>query len=206
MAVHRHRTLTPADLTLLAPADDCASLFIGVGHEDDLAWARAAQDRWGLCGVLAGTVEAPRGWVLVVPSPSVPARHPMASRSRTPDAAVLVAAHVTDDDPACFRQLVQTLAARLVGQASCLEAVAGRRGARGRCEEPQLDWLLAAGFTDVTDDDHRRLGQAPRMRLDLRRTVLSHAARVLRSVAGRAWVPVAPEPSRRGVGTTSRTG
>ncbi len=162
---------------------------------------RVAQQCFGFCGLAAGgpaTGEGghPEAWLLVAPARALPAGHPLSRCSRTPDAVAVVGLHHPEPDrPDLSRHLVQALASRVVGHASCVEAMASTGG--DDCRTPRRDLLEACGFT-VEDSSPPLSDDTVRMRLDLQATVYDRALRVVRNVFGRSWVPVPPpEPSRR---------
>lgn len=192
----RVRAVLPSDLPALG------SLCLGDGPVHDVlrdptaAWARAAQDRWGLCGVAVVEEDSPGAVLLVCPAPNVPDGHPLGCWSRPPSGAYLVALGCDEAGRGEQRSrwMVQALARHLQGRAATLEAVGGAPHAD--CLTPPTAWLESCGFTRV--DEAPRHGLV-RVQLDLDRTVW-------RPRLDRAWdalcglVPrplTGPEPSNR---------
>lgn len=142
----RLRPLVAAHLADLPHTCRTCPMGNEVEFAHDPAWARGAEDRWGLCGVAAEHDENVIGYLVVTPALTLPKAHPLTHWSRTPDSAVLVSLRVVDDwaGLGVGKQLVQSVAARLAGNASCLEAV-GTSG-HATCVTPSIDWLDSVGF------------------------------------------------------------
>ena len=62
----------------------------GARHHAGDDWVRAAEQRWGLCGVAALESDEVVGYLLLAPSFTVPSGHPLSRGPRTPDGAVLL--------------------------------------------------------------------------------------------------------------------
>jgi len=182
--------------------------------DPDALWARAALERWGLCGVaLSGAAsdtaaqeeqdehdgQRERVWAaLVSPALQLPSRHPLARWARTPGAAHLVALEVPagDAQQASTRHLVQGLCRHLHSQVDTIEAVGSLR--RPSAVAPPVELLLEVGFAPV---DEQRGPDQIRLRLDLGQVVRWRPPEVqsaLRRLAGLVPHPVAPpEPTGR---------
>ncbi|MCT1458051.1 hypothetical protein M3G03_00580 [Aestuariimicrobium sp. p3-SID1156] len=170
MGLRRVRTLTPADLAGLSPCPDCGCGGEGREELDPHArWARASMDRWGLCGVGLGHDT----WLLLCPQGSLPEDHPLVTRADASEAthmATLLALHVSHAmrRTGAGKQLVQSVAARLVGRETLMLAAGGR--AAHQCATPPSEWLLKIGFEPCTQVNYLPAG-AQRLVLRLDRTV-----------------------------------
>ncbi|MGJ6981591.1 GNAT family N-acetyltransferase [Aestuariimicrobium soli] len=185
----RVATVTPADLP---DVPTCAGEHPDV-VTDDVAWPRLAMDHLGLCGVSAHQNGVVVAYALVAPSFAVPDGHPLASPPRTADAAALLTLWVDESYARVGwgRQLMQALAARLVGQVQVIEAAASDHGST--CCEPSSDLLEGIGFVPT---------ELPgRYRLHLDRTVAAEGllpGAVARAAARMAaWVQQ-PRPASQG--------
>lgn len=160
------------------------------------AWASAAAEQWGLCGVAFVHQDEVLAHALVCPTLHLPPDHPLAQWPRSPESAALLEMHRLDRAPSDVEKLlVQSLAARLHGQVSGIEA-AGQSGA-GDCHQPAVELLEQLGFTPVPGG-RARAGR--RMRLDMSSTVvwrpgLRGAWRAVKTLVER---PLGPEPTGRG--------
>lgn len=198
----RVQDLAPADLAgLTGPVrrDELGRLLA----DPHAAWARSAQEQWGMCGVaLLDEDDQTLAHLLVCPGLQLPSGHPLAQWSRTPDGACLLALAVADELPrpeATVRHLVQRVSRRLVGQASGISAV-GCDGAKDApdCLEPPTGWLAQAGFAPV---EGRQLGGGRRMELPLDSSLrwqpdLNRAWQLLAGLVPRPLPPT--EPTGRG--------
>ena len=148
----RIASLTPAELPDLPTCDDAAAAVL----TDTETWPRVAMDHLGLCGVVAHQNGRVVAHALVAPSFAVPDSHRLAQPPRTPDAAALLMIWV-DDRYARLgwgRQLLQELAARLVGRVRVIEAAT--TVGRENCCEPSSEFLTALGFTPTELPDRYR--------------------------------------------------
>lgn len=165
------------------------------------SWALAADQRFGLSGVVARDDDAVIGWLLVAPAFNLPRHHPLSQAPRTADVAIVVGACVLPGyrDAGVARQLVQTLAARLTGSVEAIEALASTGSEH--VHTPAAAWLEEVGFQVVPGGTSSP--NLVRMRLDLASTVrwLPDLKSAWDALTG--WLPrpgVSPEPSGRGVG------
>lgn len=191
MIGRRLRTLHPEGL---AELDECGAPG-RVPRSEDVAWARAAADQWGLCGVVFVHGDEVVAHALVSPTLHLPSDHPLAAWSRTPESAALLELHTTDrapDDAA--KVLVQSLAARLHGRVGGLEA-AGTLG-EPSCHQLSCEWLQGVGFQPVPGAGNR-FGR--RMRLDLSSTIVWRPGLrgTWRAVKAMLERPLGPEPTGR---------
>lgn len=194
----RLRTMVPSDLATVPPVHATGRLGRTLA-DPDAAWARAAQDRWGFCGLLVAEDEHVVAVALLSPAPTLPEAHPLARCARSHDTAYLLALAC---DPArngahLARLCAQGLARHLAGQVVAVEALGGPR--EDDCLAPPLDWLLAAGFRPASDHP---APASRRVRLDvnspLRWPSLDRAWELL---AGLVPHPSpAPEPTGRKAG------
>lgn len=189
MKRRRYRPLVPGALGRLA---DCP-LGSDVPRGTDAAWARAATDQWGLCGVVAVEDEVVVGHLLVCPTLHLPAGHPLAQWSRTPETAAVLELHVVEGAMrGTRRQLVQTIAGRLTGRVGGIEAA-------GAVTPPGCEWLEVAWAEGVGFTASEWLVERARLRLDMSSTLTWRPG--LRSAWGlvQGWVehPLSPEPSSR---------
>lgn len=130
------------------------------------AWVSGVLLEWGSCGKVAYVDEVPAGYVLFAPPSYAPRSVAFPTSPVSPDAALLMTAHVLAefDHAGLGRVLIQAVVKEL-----------GRRGVRaveafgdaqwpglGHCVLP-VDFLLSVGFKTVRP--HPRF---PRLRLDLK--------------------------------------
>ncbi len=148
MATKRLRALTRADLDALPSGSLTASGVPGEGFDPAEPWASAAIEQYGLVGVRAVNDDRTVAFVLVTPSFAVPTWHPAAAAGRTPGAAVVIALWISPDFArvGLARQVVDQLAARLFGRASCLDALAVSPSDSADLLRPEGDLLTAIGF------------------------------------------------------------
>jgi hypothetical protein len=133
------------------------------------AWVSGTLLEWGSCGKLAYVDGVPAGYVMFAPPAYVPRAVAFPTSPISPDAALLMTAHVVDDfaGGGLGRMLVQGVAKELTKRGvKAIEAFADARWERPSCVVP-ADYLLAVGFKTVRP--HPRW---PRLRLELR-TALS---------------------------------
>jgi hypothetical protein len=201
--IRRFRPVTAVGLARLPETCERCPLGPSSRFSPNPSWARAAEDRWGACGLAADHDGTTIGYILVTPALTLPRSHPLTMWARTPDSAVLMSMRVFDDQASAIlpQHLMQALAARLTGSVSCLEAV-GTDGAPS-CTTPAMSWLESVGF--VKDERQRPVGFAPhlhRVRMDFNTTVTW--APGLRSVWGtvHGWVsqPAGQQTAHRSLG------
>ncbi|GAB2476770.1 hypothetical protein GCM10027030_08690 [Luteococcus sediminum] len=196
MGARQTRPVLPTDLAGLdidCPRSPGLRTVLTDAHA---AWAHAAMQAWGLCGMRSeqGSV------VLVCPALHLPAGHPLQQWSRPAGAAHVLALSVAGDGlsgQVPTRWLVQSLARRLRGRASGLEAAGSRSGGMGDCTAAPAAWLEGAGFVVV---EGSRGDGLVHLQLDLGRTVpWARGAELARRAAGRLlpspWGR--PEPTGR---------
>ncbi len=197
MRTHRLRPLSASGLGSL-PLWNCRTALVGPGADPSAAWAAAAVERFGSCGVGAYDTDELIGWVVYCPALNVPSDHLLARGTRLAESAMLLAVSVRDTHRGhgIGRQLVQAAASRTVGGATCIDALGA--AVPLSCEVAPVYWLTAVGFAPVDDAP---LGPGPvRMRLDLGSTLRWRPD--LRSAVDllTGWVPrpgVAHEPAGR---------
>lgn len=197
MRTRRLRPLTASGLSAL-PLWHCRTTLVGPGADPWSAWAVAADERFGSCGVSAYDNDELVGWALYCPALNVPADHLLAQGTRMAESAMLLGVAVRDTHRGhgIGRQLVQAAAARMVGGATCVDALGA--AVPLSCEVAPLYWLTTVGFARVDD---ARTGPGPvRMRLDLGSTLrwrpdLRSAVDLLTGWVSRPGV--AHEPARR---------
>lgn len=204
MANKRLRALTRADLATLPtisphPGRLRAQFAAAQLYDAEQAWAAAAIDHYGLVGVQAVNLDQCDGYVLVVPSYAIPAGHPAESPARRPDSAMLIGLWTRPDYArvGLARQVVQSLAARLLGQVDSIEAVASQTGVPGDGLQPDRALLEAVGFTDAGIEHPHGVV----LRFDLGATVpepgrLRSALAALLPWATRPELVQAPSPAR----------
>lgn len=192
MIGRRVRTLHPDALARLSSCGAPGS----VPRAGDQAWACAAAEQWGMCGLALVHNDHVVAHALVCPTLNLPPDHPLARWSRSPESAALIELHRTDWAPDdAEKVLVQSLAARLEGRVGGLEA-AGALG-RPNCHQPTCTWLEEVGFLPVPG---AASPTGRRMRLDLASTViwrpgLRGAWRAVHTLVER---PLGAEPTGRG--------
>ncbi len=179
MSSRRLRPMTAADLpSLPEPCSSCTFWQVGLtdlaGSPDHLdrgtiknEWAEAVTARWGYCGVLATHEGQTIGYLTLAPARYVRRLGAFATTPVSPDAAVVMSAHVAEEfrGRGIGRQLMQA-AAGLVARRDirALEAV-GTYHEGPSCMLP-VGWLEAVGFSVVRDHP-----MTPRLRMDLQTTV-----------------------------------
>jgi GNAT superfamily N-acetyltransferase len=175
MASRRFRPLTAANISALP--DACAhctfwetsDTVATTDHRDGqvkVGWAEAVTDLWGYCGVLAVNDGETIGYLTMAPARYVPRLGAFAVTPVSSDAAVLMAAWVTEPlrGKGIGRQLVQSAASMLSRRdIRAIEAVGTYRTGPS-CMLP-ASWLEAVGFTTV-----RPHPITPRLRMDLQAT------------------------------------
>jgi GNAT superfamily N-acetyltransferase len=132
------------------------------------AWVSSTLLEWGSCGKLAYVDGAPAGYVMYAPPAYVPRSIAFPTSPVSPDAALLMTAHIVDDfaGQGLGRVLIQSLAKDLVKRGiKAVEAFTDLDHSEPDCVVP-ADYLLAVGFKTVRP--HRRW---PRMRLELRTAI-----------------------------------
>lgn len=186
MGLRRARVLTPGDLARLRPSPECSCGFCGE-LDPDARWARAAFDRWSLAGISL----APDVWILVCPPDALPAHHPLHEHLDNPRSAALLACH------GLGRQLVQSLAARLVALDVAVLEAAGARSEQN-CLTPSADFLTSLGFQPCEQVDWLAAG-AQRLQLHLDRTISWQPAlgAVVQHLTRWAHAPEGPLPADR---------
>ena len=197
MRTRRLRPLSASGLGAL-PLWNCRTSLVGPAADPTPAWAVAAVERFGSCGVGAHDGDELVGWVLFCPALNVPSDHLLARGARVAESAMLLGVAVRDSHrgQGIGRQLVQAAAGRMVGGATCVDALGA--AVPLSCEVAPLHWLTAVGFAPV---DVTHAGPVPvRMRLDLGATIRWRPD--LRSAVDllTGWVPrpgVAHEPAGR---------
>ncbi|MDR0991126.1 MAG: hypothetical protein LBL92_07190 [Propionibacteriaceae bacterium] len=137
--------LASADLDWPAPVDSEALLDA----------AQAAENRWGLAGV---SLRWPDEWLtaVVVPTPQIPAGHPLLTPAPDRWAAGLIAVCSRSGHPshAAGRWLVQALGERLADRCPVVEAHGASRLGR-TIYTPAASWLTAIGFRPLIQPPHR---------------------------------------------------
>lgn len=219
MRLRRLRPLSAADLALLPGDCACGGRRMLAASA---AWAHAGIERYGICGVAAFDGAEPIGWLLISPALNLPAAHPLASGPRDADAAQLLQAHVVEAwrGIGIGRQMMQSLAARLVPSSTGIDAMGSGPGsglgsavgpggapassAGAPCLAPPISWLEDVGFVEVATHQatgepagaHETLSPRRRMRLDLHRTRrwTPDPTRALSWARGWAGPASAPEP------------
>ncbi|MGH3327591.1 MAG: GNAT family N-acetyltransferase [Streptomycetales bacterium] len=132
------------------------------------AWVSATLLEWGSCGKIVYVDEMPAGFVLYAPPVYVPRAVAFPTSPVSPDAALLMTAHVLPEFSGCGlgRMLVQGMAKDLLRRGlKAVEAFGDTQWEAPRCVVP-AHHLLAVGFKTVRP--HPRY---PRLRLDLKNTL-----------------------------------
>ncbi len=147
----RLRPLTASSVAGLPPTCQLCPLGADRPYSEGMAWAKAADVKWGFCGIVAHNEGRVIGHLLVSPALNLPSTHPLANGPRTPDAAVVISVRtqcLTSLGPqaraAITRQLVQSACAHLAGATGVLQAAASL--GNGTCQAPQVNLLAQAGF------------------------------------------------------------
>ncbi len=133
------------------------------------AWVSAMLLEWGSCGKLIQVDGVPAGYVLYAPPAYVPRSVAFPTSPASPDAALLMTAHVLPEfsGAGLGRMLLQAAAKDLTRRGvKAIEAFGDSKWTTPACVLP-TDFLLALGFKTV-----RPHPRHPRLRLDLK-TALS---------------------------------
>jgi GNAT superfamily N-acetyltransferase len=158
------------------------------------AWVSAMLLEWGSCGKLLYVDGVPAGYVLYAPPAFVPRSVAFPTSPVSPDAAMLMTAHVLPEftGGGLGRMLLQAAAKDLTRRGvKAIEAFGDSKWAVPACMLP-TDFLLALGFKTI-----RPHPRHPRLRLDLK-TALSWKADVEGALA-RLLGSVTPEGALRPV-------
>jgi GNAT superfamily N-acetyltransferase len=132
------------------------------------AWISATLLEWGSCGKIVYVDSVAAGYVMYAPPAYVPRSVAFPSSPVSPDAVLLMTAHVLPEfqGAGLARMLIQAAAKDLVRRGvKAMEAFADLQWSGPECVVP-ADPLLAVGFKTVRP--HPRW---PRLRLDLKATV-----------------------------------
>ncbi len=153
----RVRRVLAADLDSLPWCESCSSRSVLSG---DPAWALAAENEWGFCGVSIVSDGQTIAAALVSPALYVPRGHRLASAANA-DAAALLWLRVADERRGgnLGKQLVQGLAARLADQRN-IQAIDATCSTEGVCTAPAPAWLDKVGFHALSDGVRYRLDLA----------------------------------------------
>lgn len=133
---------------------------------DKEAWVSSTLLEWGSCGRIAYVDHMPAGYVSYAVPKYVPRAVEFPTGPASPDAALLMTAHVVPAyaNTGLGRLLVQACAQDLAKRGVlALEAFGDSRGEPGACVAP-AEFFRAVGFKTVKAHPHY-----PRLRLDLRR-------------------------------------
>lgn len=129
------------------------------------AWVSSALLEWGSCGKLVYIDNVPAGFVMFAPPASVPRSVAFPTSPISPDAVLLMTAHIVEEfrGQGLGRVLVQSVAKDVIRRGyRAVEAFGDLRDSRTRCVVP-ADYLLAVGFKTVRP--HHRW---PRLRLEVK--------------------------------------
>ncbi|MDQ1703498.1 MAG: hypothetical protein QOF57_2750 [Frankiaceae bacterium] len=132
------------------------------------AWVSAVLLDWGSCGKIVYVDEAPAGFVTYAPPGYVPRSVAFPTSPVSPDAVLLMTAHVLPDfaGGGLGRMLVQGVAKDLMRRGvRAIEAFGDLRWSQPSCVVP-AEHLLAVGFKTVRP--HHRW---PRLRLEIKTAV-----------------------------------
>ncbi|GAA4912718.1 GNAT family N-acetyltransferase [Stackebrandtia albiflava] len=132
---------------------------------DKEAWLSGTLLEWGGCGKIAYIDGMPAGYISYAAARYVPRAADFPTGPASPDAALLMTAHVIPEfaDTGLGRLLVRASAEDLAKRGvRALEAFGDNRGESGACVAP-AGFLRAVGFKTVAPHPHY-----PRLRLDLR--------------------------------------
>lgn len=144
---------------------DCTAVCDGADYGlDKEAWVSATLLDWGSCGRIAYVDEQPVGFVSYAAPRYVPRSAEFPTGPASPDAALLMTAHVAENyaRTGLGRMLVQACAADLAERGiGALEAFGDSRGESGACVVPS-GFFHAVGFRTIRSHPHY-----PRLRLDL---------------------------------------
>ncbi len=198
MGTRRVRAMVPGDLVGLKPVCPAHGGLDETLGDPASTWARAAQDRWGLCGVLVCEGDLPVAGALVCPALNLPAGHPLERWARRSDVAYLLALTCADPEQGGggTRLLVQGLSRHLQGQVAAVEAVGQELGSS--CLVPPVSWLMGAGFHPVEDEQREAGQQLLRLDVDAGVQWLARLDRAWGVLSGLVTRPVRPaEPTGR---------
>jgi len=179
MGTRRLRPMTAADLPLLP--EPCARCTFWEASLTDLAappehldrrsikteWAEAVTQHLGYCGVLACQDDMVIGHLSLAPAMYVPRLGAFATTPVSPDAAVIMSAHIVEEHRGrgIGRQLMQSAASLVIRRdIRALEAI-GTYTDGPSCMLP-TGWLEAVGFQVI-----RPHPITPRLRMNLQTTV-----------------------------------
>jgi GNAT superfamily N-acetyltransferase len=158
------------------------------------AWLSAVLLDWGQCGKVCYVDGEPAGFAICAPPALVPRSMAFPTSPVSPDAALLLTAHVLPQfaGGGLGKLLVQGLAKQLLGRPGikAIEAFGDARWERPACLLP-VGYLEAVGFATVRP--HPRY---PRMRLDLR-TALRWRAEVESALDRLRGAVMPPETAAR---------
>ncbi|WP_183094078.1 GNAT family N-acetyltransferase [Nocardioides stalactiti] len=136
------------------------------------AWMSEVLREWGSCGRVAIVDGSPVGYLTYAPPSYVPGAAAFPTGPVSPDAVLLVTAHVADgyDEAGIGRLLVQGMARDLSGRGGIKAVEAFAYG--GNRLAPESGCLLPAEFlARVGFKTHRPHPRTPRMRMELRSLV-----------------------------------
>ncbi len=149
----------------LDPASADRAAQVGDPALEKEAWVSATLLEWGSCGKIVYVDSAPAGYALYSPPIYVPRSVAFPTSPVSPDAVLLMAAHVLPDfaGGGLGRMLVQGIAKDLTRRGvKAIEAFGDAKWERPACVVP-ADFLLAVGFKTVRP--HHRF---PRLRLEIK--------------------------------------
>ncbi|MGH3096041.1 MAG: GNAT family N-acetyltransferase [Streptosporangiales bacterium] len=141
----------------------------GTSELEKEAWVSSVLLDWGSCGSVLYVNEVPAGYVIYAAPAFVPRASAFPTSPPSPDAVLLVTAHVIPEfaGAGLGRVLIQSAAKDLLGRGiRAIEAFGDAEWAAPACLLP-ADFLLSVGFKTVRP--HARF---PRLRLELK-TALS---------------------------------
>ena len=152
----------------LDPVSGARAVETGDPGVEKEAWISAALLEWGSCGKLVYVGDVAAGYMLYAPPVYVPRAVAFPTSPASPDAVLLMTAHVLPEfaGGGLGRMLVQGAAKDLTRRGiRAIEAFADARWMATACMLP-ADYLLAVGFKTVRP--HPRF---PRLRLELKNTL-----------------------------------
>jgi GNAT superfamily N-acetyltransferase len=160
------------------------------------AWAEAVTAAWGYCGVMAVNDGSVIGYLTLAPASLVPSGGIPFRTGASPDAAVMMSAHVVEGyrGNGVGRQMMQTAAGMVARRGvRAIEAVGANRS--GALLLPPTAWLESVGFVVV-----RPHPLTPRLRMDLQATVRWRAdlSAAWSRLTGLVPQPAPPEPASFG--------
>lgn len=141
----------------------------GTSDLEKEAWVSNVLLDWGSCGSVLYVNEVPAGYVLYAAPAFVPRASAFPTSPPSPDAVLLVTAHVSPEfaGGGLGRVLIQSAAKDLLGRGiRAIEAFGDAQWAAPACVLP-ADFLLSVGFKTI-----RPHARYPRLRLELK-TALS---------------------------------